>query len=414
MAVHAWLTLVGTVLIPGEAFWDVDLYRWWMWLGLHAGTWPVLDGTWVYPAGALVPMLLPGLVDTVGTRGYALAWCAMLTVLDGLAIALLTRTARDRDRPLVGAWWWLAFLAALGPVAMGRLDAVVAPVVVVALTIALRRPNVAATLLTIGAWIKVAPGALLLPLVMVVRRPWRTVVGPAGTVCLVVAALVAGGGGPANLASFLLTQGERGLQLESVGATPWMIAGLVSPDIHRYLNQEITTWEVSGPGTAAMATFLGVALVLGLAAAAALLLRVRRAAGTGLDATAFLMHGALLVTTVLIVANKVGSPQFIGWLAAPVVVGLTVTGTSPGPGRRAWLLPSLLVLVIAGLTQVVFPVTYSAITAGWVGPTLVLVLRNVLLVVLLVVTARTVWRLRVGTAAEPADAPLPAEPDPSA
>lgn len=408
---HAWLTLVGTVLIPSQAFWDVDLYRWWMWLGLHTGTWPVLDGTWVYPAGALVPMLIPGLVDSVDARGYALAWCAMLTVLDALAVFLLTRDARRSDRPLVGAWWWLVFLAALGPVAMGRLDAVIAPVVVIALTFALRRPAVAATLLTVGAWIKVAPGALLLPLVMVARRPWRAVVGSAAAVCLVVAALVAGGGGLANLSSFLLKQGERGLQLESVGATPWMVAGLFSPGIHRYLNQVITTWEVSGPGTATMATVLGVALVVGLAAVAALLVRVRRDAGAGLDAAAFITHGALLVTTMLIVANKVGSPQFIGWLAAPVVVGLTAPGLL---GRRAWYLPAGLVLVIAALTQVVFPMTYSAITAGWIGPTLVLVLRNALLVVLLGVTTRTVWRLRVAPAVEAAAAPEPARAAPPA
>jgi hypothetical protein len=59
--VHGWIALVGTVLIPTQAFWDVDLYRWWMWQGLHQGVWPVLDGDWVYPAGAVLPMLLPAL-----------------------------------------------------------------------------------------------------------------------------------------------------------------------------------------------------------------------------------------------------------------------------------------------------------------------------------------------------------------
>ena len=54
---HAWLAFVGLVMIPQKAFWDLELYRYWMWLGLHEGQWPVLSGDWVYPAGAILPML---------------------------------------------------------------------------------------------------------------------------------------------------------------------------------------------------------------------------------------------------------------------------------------------------------------------------------------------------------------------
>jgi hypothetical protein len=258
--VHGWITYVGTVLIPARAFWDLDLYRWWMWQGLHQGVWPVLDGDWVYPAGAVLPMLLPALVDAVGTQPYAVAWSAGVTALDAGAVGVLLRGARaaagpgvrgvvvpPRRDPAVGAWWWLAFVLLLGPVAVGRLDAVVAPVVVVALTVALRHPAVASALLTAGAWIKVAPGALLLPLVLVLRRPWRDLVLPAAATCAVVVTAVAAGGGLGHLTSFLTEQGERGLQLESVAATPWVLAGLGSPEVRVVLNDAITTWEIAGP-----------------------------------------------------------------------------------------------------------------------------------------------------------------------
>ena len=43
-AVHAWLTLVGVVLLPRRSFYDVDLYRGWIEIGLHGGPWPVLGG----------------------------------------------------------------------------------------------------------------------------------------------------------------------------------------------------------------------------------------------------------------------------------------------------------------------------------------------------------------------------------
>lgn len=410
LLVHGWIGYVGTVLVPARAFWDLDLYRWWMWQGLHQGTWPVLDGDWVYPAGAVLPMLLPALVDAVGTFGYALGWTVLVTALDAAAVGVLLArggpgarrgvAARDAGvRPTVvvdaghdpaaGAWWWLAFVLLLGPVAIGRLDAVVAPVVVVALTLALRRPAVASALLTLGAWIKVAPGALLLPLVLVARRPWRDVVLPAAAVCAAVAAAVAAGGGLAHLPSFLTEQGARGLQVESVAATPWVLAGLGSSSVRVVLNDAITTWEIAGPGTAAVAAALGLVLPVALAAVTVLLVVVRRRAGDGLDTAGFLARGALLVAVTLILANKVGSPQFVGWLAAPVAVGLARPGAG---GARSWRAPAVLVLVVAGLTQWVFPWAYDGITTQQVGPSLVLVARNVLLVVLAALAARDVVR----------------------
>jgi hypothetical protein len=405
--VHGWIAYVGVVLIPARAFWDVDLYRWWMWQGLHQGVWPVLDGDWVYPAGAVLPMLAPALVDAVDTRTYALGWSVLVTALDAVAVGVLLRfaaapstggvrgvTRRPPHDPAVGAWWWLAFVFLLGPVAVGRLDAVVAPVVVVALAVALRHPALASVLLTAGAWVKVAPGALLLPLVLVLRRPWRDLVLPAAAVCVVVAGVVAAGGGLAHLTSFLTEQGERGLQVESVAATPWVLAGLGTGAVRVVLNQEITTWEIAGPGTAAVAGALGLVLPLALAAVTALLGWVRLRAGDSLDTAGFLARGALLVAVTLILANKVGSPQFVGWLAGPVVVGLARPGVR---GLRSWRGTALLVLVIALLTQVVFPIAYDGITLQETAPSLVLAARNVLLVVLAVVVVRDLVRTGRGS-----------------
>ncbi|MBX9246905.1 hypothetical protein ICW40_19115, partial [Actinotalea ferrariae] len=115
--------------MPSEAFHDVDLYRWWMYVGLTEGRWPVLDEPSVYPAGAVLPMLLPALGATTNP-GYALGWCLLVTALDAVAVAALLRRGRGGLR---AAWWWIAFLLLLGPVALGRLDAVVAPLTLLAL-----------------------------------------------------------------------------------------------------------------------------------------------------------------------------------------------------------------------------------------------------------------------------------------
>lgn len=375
--VHAWLAFMGVFWIPQRAFWDLDLYRYWIAVGLDTGTWPVLDGPWVYPVGALVPMLVPAVVSTTSTVGYALGWCALVTALDAIGVRALARRGRS------GAWWWLAFLVLLGPVAVGRIDAVLAPIVVVALLVARERPRVAAALLTAGAWIKVAPGVLLLPLVMVVRRPVRDVVVPAALVCAGVVGAVAAAGGFGHVASFLQEQDARGLQVEAVAASPWVLASLVRDDVAIVLNDELITWEIVGPGTTGAARALDVVLPLAVAALALLLWRAR---SRPLDV---LVWGSLALTTLLIVVNKVGSPQYVGWLAPPIAVALALRAAWPdddaGARSRA-VLPwaAGTVWVIAALTQLVFPLAYNALLTGGTAATTVLVVRNLGLVAVLV------------------------------
>lgn len=378
--------------MPGESFHDVDLYRYWMFLGLYTEHWPVLDGAWVYPAGAIVPMLGPALAGATTTAAYAIGWCLLITLLNGLATAGLLR--RDDDGRAAGAWWWLGFLLLLGPVAIGRLDAVIAPLVILALLAGLRRPRLAAALLAVGAWIKVAPGALLLPLAVATRRPVRDVVVPAIGVSAVIVGLVTALGGWRHLLSFVSSQQLRGLQVESVTATPWVVASLWRDDVAIGLNQELVTWEVAGSGTAAAARLLDVVLVIGVAAVAALLWRARQEARS----EAALVPGALALLTVLIVANKVGSPQFLTWLAAPVAVLLTVGVVAD---RRWSRTVAGLVLGAAGLTQLVFPWGYLRLLGGDPLLTAVLVARNALLLALLAVAVIGLARLARPAKASP-------------
>ncbi len=385
VVVHAWLFLVGVVWLPAETFWDLDLYRWWVWRGLHLGWWPVFDEAWVYPVGALVPMLAAALGGASEGSGFGAAWSLWVTAFDAAGVLALLHAPRMVGhrriaRTTAGAWWWIGFTALLGPVAMGRLDAAVAPLVLWALVVALRRPRVAAVLLTAGAWVKAAPGALILPLLAIVRRPIRTVAAPAaafsGVVVLVVAAL----GGLPHVASFLVEQDQRGLQLEAVGATPWLVASLWSPGIRIGLNQKIITWEIYGPGAQGAADALGLLFVVGIAAAGAFIWWRSRLLGARLwsDEVAraqLLLRGAALIATLLIVLNKVGSPQYIGWIAPPVAVALALR--LPG-----WRPTAALVAGIAGATQLVFPWAYGEITGGGPLMTGVLAARNVALVVL--------------------------------
>lgn len=367
------------VVDPDIGFGDVGLYQRWAWDGLRHGHWPVLDFPWVYPALALVPVTLPGLLSTAEWAPYAHGWMAIVTVLDATAAVALAR------RAWLAAVWWLVFLALLGPVAFGRLDAVVVPLTIVALLAAAGRPRAAAVLLTVGAWVKVAPGALIVPLLLTARRALRDVVVPAAGVCVVVVGLVAAGGGAANLASFTSAQGGRGLQLESLAGSWWVVQWVTGGPARAAYNEELVTWEVHGPGTGVAADALGWLLPVAVVALAWLTWRAR----SHVPASELLVRSALALTLALVVTNKVGSPQFVAWLAAPLAVGLAgragAGNQRAGLDRLDWPLLGLWGLVLALLTHLVFPIGYYALVTGEAWAVWALVVRNVLLLGLFVV-----------------------------
>ncbi|MCB2174334.1 MAG: DUF2029 domain-containing protein [Actinomycetales bacterium] len=383
LAVHLWNAVMGVAIVGDRAFGDLELYRHWAGLGLHQGIWPTLQFPSVYPVGSVVPMVVASLGGVGSRAGYAIAWSLMVTALDAAALAVLLR----RPRGMAGGRWWTAFLLLLGPVGLGRIDAVVVPLTLIALLWALDRPVVASFLLTAGAWIKVAPGALLWPLFAAVRRPWRDVVLPAAALTGLVVLTVRFLGRSDFLATFLTDQSGRGLQLEAVGAVPWLLAALVTRSVLRVDNLVLNDWELHGVGTRAAGQVLGVLFVLAVVAAAGLVWWRRELLGARLrsDRTAgaeLVVRGALLMTLTMIVFDKVGSPQYMTWLAAPVAAAV-------GLGLPGWRRTARWALVVAGVTQAVFPWLYPAITRGDAVGAAVLAARNVLLVVLLVWTART-------------------------
>ena len=86
---------------------------------------------------------------------------------------------------------------------------------------------------------------------------------------------------------------------------------------------------------------------------------------------------ALGLVLAFILFNKVGSPQYMTWLAAPLVVALVID-------RRRWFRPATLGLLIAVLTFAVYPLTYWGLLLAEPFPAGLLTARNLLLAVLFV------------------------------
>lgn len=381
---HVALALINLHADALNPIGDVRVvYRGWAEDAL-AGNVVGVDGPFVYPIVALLPILV---ASGLGAGAYAETWMLLVLLLDAAALWVLIGPpwgggGRVPARRLEAAAWWVLFLAALGPVAIGRIDAVTVPVAVVALVLAARRPVMAASLLTFATWIKVWPAALLAAMLVTLRARGRVLaVAVAGSAAIVSAALLAGSGG--NVFSFLGQQTGRGLQIEAPVSTFWMWqASTGGGGASVYYDRDILTFQVTGEGTALASALSTPAIVIAALAVVAFGVRATR---RGVSASQLLPVLALGLVLALIVFNKVGSPQFLCWLAAPVILGIV----SAGPRYRT---PVVLVLVLAALTQLVYPWLYSGLLAVDPGVLLVLAGRNVLLVALFVWCVVRLWK----------------------
>src|SRR4051812_7733042 len=382
--VHFWigaLALYG----PGYPLGDVNwVYKFWVEHGLVSGQWVGLQTSWVYPIVALLPMITS---YAFGSALYASTWLTLIMVVDAAAFAVVMAFGRDRRVAHV-AWWWLGLLFSLGPVALGRIDAVAVAVAVVGLLCLATAPRLAGVLLTVATWIKVWPAALVAAVVIAVPARLRVAVAAAVTSAVILAVSIALGGG-ANAFSFITQQTGRGLQIESGLGTFWMWDAFT----HRpggstiYYDTSILTYQLLGQGVqtaAAVATPLLALVALGL-----LLLGIV-VARRGASASDLLPPLALAITTALILFNKVGSPQFVTWLAVPIILGLSTAATGRGTSFR---FPAALALVIAGLTQLIYPYFYGQLLALNFWMLLMLSVRNLLYLTLLVWAVRSMVHL---------------------
>ncbi len=375
LAAHAFVAWLGWVL-PNQPMGDVVLvYEPWARAALGGGAIVGLTEAWVYPQLALVPMLLASLLawplSLLGASGaYLVAWALLVTLLDVIAFAVLTGRRPTGPRR-IAAWFWCAALLALGPIAMYRIDAITVPLALVAGLWIARRPAVAAALLVIGAWVKIWPGALLAASVLAAKQRLRLLLA-GGVTMLATVAILFLLARDHTLFGFLAAQTGRGLQIEAVAATPFLWSAVAGRAQISY-SFEILTFQIAAPHAALVGALTVPALVL---AVGVLLIGGGFAAARGASYRRLFPPLALALVTALIVFNKVGSPQFITWLLAPVMLWIVLD-------RARAAVPAILTLVLCGLTFAVYPVLYGGLLAAEVFPIVVLSVRNAVLIALL-------------------------------
>jgi hypothetical protein len=397
---HFWLGLLN-LYADGFPLGDVDfVYKFWADQVIVGHYLVGIDGGWVYPIVAIVPMIAAA---AFGPALYASTWLGLVMLLDAAAFAVILgtgRTGSERSRHgVVIGWWWIGFLILLGPIAMGRIDSITIPLAIVGLLFAAARPRAAAILLAVATWIKVWPAALLAALLVASRERWRILAAAAGTSAAIMAiALLLGGG--ANLFSFVTQQTARGLQVEAPISAVWLwqaFAGV--PGTFVYYDRTLLTWQVAGFGVDLTSTMMTVLMAL---CALVIVLIAMLVLQRGARATEVLPVLALALVSGLIAFNKVGSPQFMTWLAVPVILGLATHAAGHGRSFRA---PAIMVAALALLTQAFYPYLYGWLIGLHPAMLLVLTARNVLVFVVLGWALVALWRCTPRS-----DEPASAEP----
>jgi hypothetical protein len=370
-AVAVWATfgLVHAVLIlenlfaPNGPLGDVQVTypAWWI-DALISGDYPGLTAPGVYPFLALVPI-------AIATEGVG-AWFVLVVIVDAAALAFVAR------RSLTAAFVWLAFQLALGPIALGRIDAVTVALAIIAVTILERSPRVSGVLVAVATWVKVWPVAVGLAAMRSARFASFATWSIGTAIALAVAGIVAGD--RFSVFSFLSQQQGRGIQVEAVAATPWLWDAWAAGQSVVTYSADIHTFEIVGSGTSLVAQVLTVAQVVALLAVGLALVANGRSATI---ASASFGYSLLVLVSLLVTTNKVGSPQFVSWFAVPLVAMVLANAS------RATAVLVALIGSVAVLTHVIYPYAYFAFLELRTVPLVLVTVRNLTEIALLVASS---------------------------
>jgi hypothetical protein len=330
--------------VTGINYQDADIYTLWSESLAHQHSMPI-DEAWQYPPGAAFFLLLPRLGVGIFGALYQQSFMATMLLVDLAGLAVMALFARRSGRT-VGVWVWLLAMPLLQSFPLLRFDLVPTVLVMAALLIVHRRPAWFGALIGIGASIKVWPVVALL-------GEWdrrRLAIGAAVAAGAIALSFLMAGVLFGDQSAFFDNQDTRGLQIESVAASPWYlrqaITGKSLPITQRRGSSEID----SGLADAVAVALKWLGLLVLLAAALWWVARDRAIRRGRLDLADAAVSIDFVFTLVVlqVVVSRVLSPQYMVWLIGLAAVVLSA-GT-PRLARPAWVVLGAVVLT-AGLYQ---------------------------------------------------------------
>jgi hypothetical protein len=352
---------------------DVDLYNFWA-KGLVKGIFPIDDQMWQYPPLAGVVFAIPQWLFGNALTGFII----LMIIFDLLILITLLITGLNRFKlnssstsinGLSGAWFWILWPILMGPLVLTRFDLVPTFFALLALIVLSNRkirPYLSGFLLGIGALVK------LWPMLLFVIYPKNTIkkvsTSFVSTIVLVILFMSTWSVGFTN---FLNNQTSRGLQVESIAATPFVLAKLFGANVEypfRYGSLEVQAIYANQIGFLLNLFTLIVFMTL-------FILNYQNKLNN-----LNLFDKALVIVIISIALSRVFSPQFWVWIGGLAALALINKETK---------LKKVIVLlsISAFITQLIYPGQYVQLLSGDVFATLLQLMRVTLFV----------WALVLGT-----------------
>jgi Glycosyltransferase family 87 len=371
------LFLFITLVLPyPEGKWlkgDVDLYNFWA-KGLVKGIFPINDSMWQYPPIAGVVFAIPQWVFGNALTGFIV----FMIFVDLLILITLLLTGLNRDilnssstslHGLSGAWFWVLWPILMGPLALTRFDVVPTLFALLALIVLSNRtirPYLSGFLLGVGALVKLWP--MLLFVVYPKKVLKKSSTSFVSTLILMILFMSTWSVGFTN---FLNNQTSRGLQVESIAATPFVLAKLFGANVEypfRYGSVEVQALFADEIGLLLNLFTLIVFMVLFIWNYQNKLNYLN------------LFDKALVIVMISIALSRVFSPQFWVWVGGLASLALI--------NKKTKLKKVIVLLSISAfLTQLLYPGQYVQLLSGEFLATLLQLTRVTLFV----------WALVLGT-----------------
>ena len=338
---------------------------------------PYRDFAFEYPTLALAPMLLPRLYSPHGGESFrTYVWLFLVENaiwVAGLGYCVFRMARRwmpPRQANIVLLRYGVLAII-LAPTIGWRFDLFPALVSAGAVIAVLEHfPGVAGSLIGFGVAAKLYPVALVpvLGAWYVAKGAWsaaaRFVSASVGVAMAAILPFVFWARD--DVFSFLRYHNLRGLEIESVPAGILMLAQLPGHGTMRAVNN-FGAIHLQAPAADAVQPFLAPVFVVAIGALAIIAFQCFRSAQERSDTIEpLLIQFALASLMLLLVTNKVFSPQYLGWLLP----------FAPFLSRTRFML----VVILCALTTALFPYSFTRLMALQTAPILVLNIRNAIAV----------------------------------
>ena len=371
------LFLIITLVLPyPEGIWlkgDVDLYNFWS-QGLVKGIFHIDDSMWQYPPLAGIVFAIPQWIVGNSLTGFI----AFMAIFDLLILITLLTTGLNRFKTnfittsfhgLSGAWFWVLWPIVMGPLTLTRFDVVptfFALLALIALSTKNVRPYLSGFLISIGALVKLWPMLLLFIYPKAVLRKVS-----ASFISTTVLFLLFMSTWSVGFANFLNNQSSRGLQVESIAASPFVLAKFLGKNVEYPF--QYGSLEVNAQFATQVAFLLNLMTIIVFAII--LLLNYQNKLNY-----LNLVDKALVIVMISISLSRVFSPQFWVWIGGLAALALI--------NKETKLKKVIILLTISAfLTQLIYPGQYIQLLSGDFFATLLQLTRVTLFV----------WALILGT-----------------